>query len=104
MRIATNALWFATCAVAGVLAAFFISWTLIYGLLFGAPCAGGAHDHELGTISQYFFETSSATGYHPEPNKTNWLLTGSLGFLLGIFGCSLTMKRNRKRGERIVKF
>lgn len=67
-----------TAAVTGSLIANF---AIVHPILIGDGC----DSEELHFFVDIFYETSSNTGYHPEPNGINFALTVMVGLAIGAY-------------------
>jgi len=70
------------CLVSGLLVSFVLHF-MIEGILIPDPCA--YHGEKTTQFFDLFYKMTSDEGYHPSPTTFNYVLTITLGLLLGFF-------------------
>ena len=68
-----------TCCAVGAIPINF----LLFDFFVPNPCVYDANIAEPGIIINTFYSLTSTSGYHPEPNRLNYILTIVLGGLFG---------------------
>jgi len=70
------------CLFSGLLVSFVLHF-MIEGILIPDPCA--YHGEKTTQFFDLFYKMTSDEGYHPSPTTLNYVLTITLGLLLGFF-------------------
>ncbi len=63
-----------------IIGALFLNYGIAEPLLIPDPCY--YHSHDLNFLMDIFYNTSSASNGHPEPNILNFIFTLCVGILL----------------------
>lgn len=75
---------------------FFINFSVLTPIILGDLNKYDTEPIETNMIFDFFYETSSNTGYIPEPSYMNFIFTIIVGILIGIFLSRITIWKKRQ--------
>lgn len=70
------------CLLFGIITTFFINYYILEPMLVPDPCA--YHVEETSVLFNLFYTMKSSEGFHPLPSVFNFIVTLSLGTLIGL--------------------
>lgn len=79
--------------IAGIVVAAALNY-IIDRILIPDPCAYHNNDFKPSALFHFFYEISSDTGYHPEPSRANFIVTGIAGIGLGLLAARVVFGRS----------
>jgi ABC-type antimicrobial peptide transport system permease subunit len=87
-------------AVIGIIVIFIIRF-ILFLILVSDICAYH-NGKETGFLIDTFYEMTSSSGYHPEPNTLNQILTTIIGGVLGLTFYFYILKRRMKKDKNAI--
>ncbi len=82
--------------LAGVVLTYVFNFFILDKVLIPDPCY--YHTHNTNKIFDVFYELTAAEGYHPSPTTFNFILTMTIGAILGLtFSIYILKKRDKKK-------